>query len=45
LSKSLAKFSDWMKTISAIVPMIETKTETFQRAALMSSESAASVAE
>src|SRR5436305_996183 len=45
LSKLCAKLFDWMNTISTIVPIIVTTTETFQRAAFTSSDSAANVAE
>src|SRR4051794_33409146 len=44
-SKRSAMLADWMNQISIAVPTIETTSVTFQRAALMSSESAASDAE
>src|SRR5881397_1483119 len=44
-SKRFAQFADWMNQINTPVPTIETMMLTFQRAILMSSESAASDAE
>ena len=44
-SKSRAKLSDSMNAMSAAVPTTETASATFHRATLMSSDSAASVAE
>src|SRR4051794_9097717 len=44
-SNLFAQFASWMNQISTAVPTTDTATHTFQRAALMSIESAASVAE